>query len=79
MSLCSPISDGIRWLLGRHGIIEDIDQELAPVVTPSTPSYPEGLTNVGNATHDVRENHECTGEAKRVYIGFMYILLGFGK
>ena len=79
MRLCSPISDGIRWLLGRHGIIEDIDQELAPLVTPSTPSYPEGLNNEGHDTHDLGEHPECTEGANRACIGFRYLLLGFLK
>ena len=50
-----------------------------PLVTPSHPSYPAGIINLGHDPHDVTEHHECTGESKRAWLGFMYLLIGFGK
>ena len=69
MILCSPRSDGIRWILGIHGIREDIDQELVPLVTPSPPFSPEGLTKVGYDPIDVIYQHGFTGEDKSVWLG----------
>ena len=60
MAGASPRADGIRWIIVRHGIREDISQDLVTVVTLSHPHYPENITNEGNATHDVRDQHECT-------------------
>ena len=54
MIFFSPRSDGIRCILVRHGIIEDLSQELVPVVTPIPPSYTEGITNEMHAPYYVR-------------------------
>ena len=78
MILCIPRYDGIRFLIGRHGIRYDIAQDLVPVVTTSTPSYPEGLNNEVHSPHDVRDNNYCTGESKRFWIVFRSLLIGFG-
>ena len=61
MSLFSPRYYGIRWLLGRNGIRENIAQELVPVVTPSSTSSLEGITNKRQAPYDAGEHYECTG------------------
>ena len=79
MSFFSLIYDGIRWFFGKHGIGMYISQELVPVVTPSPQSSPEDITNVGYDPHDVREQNECTGEAKCFWLDFRSLLLGFGK
>ena len=57
MILCSPRSYDIRWLIGRHGIRDNIYQELVPVVTPSTPSSHEVLGNERHAPHDLGYQH----------------------
>ena len=79
MNLFSTRSYGIRWILVRYGIREDIYQELDPVFTLSPPSYPEGLANEGNATHNIGERHYCTGGVNRVCLGFRFLLLGLSK
>ena len=55
MAGASPRADGIRWIIVRHGIREDISQELSPVITPSPTSSHEGITNEGHDTHDLGE------------------------
>ena len=79
MKICSNISDGIRMINGRHEIREDLVQEVVPVVTPSPPSSPEGITNERYAPHNVGETHDHTGEANRVWIGFGSLFLGFSR
>ena len=79
MASCSTISDGIKCLLVRHGIIEYLSQGLVTVVTPSCHSSTEGLTNERHAPHDLGEKNSRTGEANRVWIGSSYLILGFSK
>ena len=79
MIIRSPGYDGIRCLLVRHGIGKDLAKNLVPLVTPIPSSTSEGLTNKGHDTHDVRKQHECTGEVKRVWLDFRSIILGFCK
>ena len=79
MILFSPIFDGIRCIILIHGRREDLAQDLVPVVTPSRPSSPEGLTNEVHVPHVIRDKHEFTEEANILWIGLRYLLLGFGK
>ena len=79
MVMFSPRSYDIRRVLGRHVRREDLTQDLVPVVNPSHPSSPENINNKGNDPHDVGRNHECTREAKMVWISFRSLLIGFGK
>ena len=79
MIIFSPRYDDIRWILGMHGRREDLPQDLVPVFTPSHPYSPEGINNKVNDPHEEGRKHECTGESKRVWISFMYLLIWFGK
>ena len=79
MILFSPIFDGIRWIILIHGRREDLAQYLVPVVTPSRPSSPEGITNEVHVPHVIRYQYEFTEEANILWIGLRSILLGFGK
>ena len=49
------------------------------VFTPSSPFFDEGLTNEVHDTHDVRDQHDCTGTNNRVWICLVFLLFGFGK
>ena len=79
MKLHSARSDGISWIIGRHGRREDISQDLDSSFTPIPPSYSEVLTNEVYAPYDVIDQHERTGDSNRVWLGHWFLPLMFGK